>query len=94
MATDGVKVKVGMSARGKCLGRFTELKKEFGFNVTSNFITERRFDYRIIEKMAHKKLEAHWLHNEFFSVPFADGVAAVNEVIADLDAGHFSGSVY
>ncbi|MEQ2027702.1 GIY-YIG nuclease family protein [Xenorhabdus szentirmaii] len=94
VATDGVKVKVGMSARGKCLGRFAELKRKFGFSVIESFVTERRFDYRLIEKMAHKKLESYWLHNEFFSVPFSDAVNAVIESISDLDSGSFSGSVY
>jgi ABC-type antimicrobial peptide transport system permease subunit len=94
VATDGNKIKVGMSARGKCLTRFYELKKVFGFQVVDSFITERRFDYRIIEKMAHQKLAAFRLHNEFFSAPYEDGVQAVKEAISELDSHGFIGSAY
>lgn len=94
VATDGIKIKIGMSTRGKCLSRFSELKKQYGFSVKDSFITERRFDYRIIEKMAHQKLSTFSLHNEFFSSPYEDGVNAVKEAIAELDSNGFNGGVY
>ncbi len=93
VASDGVKIKVGMSTRGKCLSRFTELKKFFGFHVRDSFITERRFDYRLIEKMAHQKLAKYSLSHEFFSASFAEGVQAVKEAISEMDSYGFSGSV-
>lgn len=92
VASDGTKIKIGMSSRGKCLGRFNELKKEFGFVVIDSFITERRYDYRIIEKMAHEKLSQYRLHNEFFSSSLREGINAVMASIIELDANGFSGS--
>ncbi|EKN3738012.1 GIY-YIG nuclease family protein [Yersinia enterocolitica] len=93
VATDGQLIKIGMSTRGKCLSRFSELKNQFGFSVVDSFITERRFDYRLIEQEAHERLSAFRLNNEFFSASFADGVRAVNEVISEMDSHGFSGSV-
>ncbi|CNI67787.1 T5orf172 domain [Yersinia massiliensis] len=93
VASDGLKIKVGMSTRGKCLGRFSELKRQFDFYVKDSFITDRRFDYRIIEKMTHEKLSRFHLNHEFFSASFAEGIKAVKEVMQELDALGFGGGV-
>lgn len=93
VASDGEKVKVGMSSRNKCVGRFSELQRHYGFNVIDSYITDRRYDFRIVEKMAHEKLSEYHLYGEYFSVSLEDGVAAVKLVMAELDSSGFSGFV-
>ena len=93
VASNGVKVKVGMSSRRKCVGRFTELRKHEGFEVTKSYITDRRYDFRLVEKMAHEKLSAHRLHGEYFDVTMDEGIKVVVAVMAELDSNGFSGFV-
>lgn len=93
VASNGEKVKVGMSSRHKCVGRFTELKKYDGFEITESYITDRRYDFRLVEKMAHERLSAHHLHGEYFDVTMDEGIQAVVSVMAELDSNGFSGFV-
>lgn len=93
VASNGEKVKVGMSSRNKCVGRFTELKKHDGFEVKESYITDPRYDFRLVEKMAHEKLSAHHLHGEYFDVTMGEGIQAVVAVMAELDSNGFSGFV-
>lgn len=93
VVSNGEKVKVGMSSRCKCVGRFTELKKYEGFEVRESYITERRYYYRIIEKMAHEKLSEQRLHGEYFDVSMEKGINAVKSVMQELDSLGFSGCV-
>ncbi len=93
VASNGEKVKVGMSSRNTCVGRFTELKKHDGFEITESYITDRRYDFRLVEKMAHEKLSAHHLHGEYFDVTMDEGIQAVVAVMAELDSNGFSGFV-
>lgn len=93
VASDGSKVKVGMSSRNKCVGRFTELKKSDGFNIIDSYITDRRYDFRLVEKMAHEKLAKHRLHGEYFNISFEKGIEVVQSVISELDSCGFSGFV-
>lgn len=93
VASNGEKIKVGMSSRNKCIGRFTELRKQDGFEVTESYITERRYDFRLVEKMAHERLAMHHLHGEYFDVTLDEGIRVVITVMADLDSNGFSGFV-
>nr|WP_306821390.1 GIY-YIG nuclease family protein [Providencia rettgeri] len=93
VASDGSKVKVGMSSRNKCVGRFTELKKSDGFNIIDSYITDRRYDFRLVEKMAHEKLAKHRLHGEYFNISFEKGIEVVQSVMSELDSSGFSGFV-
>jgi len=93
VASDGTKVKGGMSSRSKCLGRFTELRKVDGFVVSDSWMTAKRYDFRIVEKMAHQKLAAHRLHGEYFNITMSEGIEAVIDVMRELDSNGFSGFV-
>jgi len=93
VASNGVKVKVGMSSRHKCVGWFTELKKQEGFEVTESYITPKRYDFRLIEKMAHESLVEHRLHGEYFDVSLDEGINAVVAAMNELDSHGFSGFV-
>nr|WP_319552441.1 GIY-YIG nuclease family protein [uncultured Vibrio sp.] len=91
--SDGKLIKIGMSSRGFCKTRFTEVKKEFGFHAKDSFVTDKRYDYALIERMAHEKLDHLRVHHEFFSATFGEGIAAVKDVINELDSVGFGGSV-
>ena len=93
VASNGKKVKVGMSSRGKCVARFRELERDFEFEAKETWMAERRYDFRIIEKMAHKKLSEWRLGCEFFDVKMEHAIDAVKQCMAELDASGFSGDV-
>lgn len=85
IATDGKIVKVGMSTRGKCKSRFSELRLQFGFIVAEAVITDRRYDYNRIETEVKSRLISDRIFGEFFSCSYEHAICTLNEVIAEFD---------
>ena len=93
VATDGKIVKVGMSTRGKCKSRFSELRVQFGFIVAEAVITDRRYDYNRIETEVKHRLASVRITGEFFSCSYQHAIATLNQVMSEFDYEYDYGGV-